>query len=308
MARISQSGSRFLLFFRKSVMLTGTMDPEFDFDHLAQDLPAEARGLTRQFFAAIRADHKRLLAALRRLREDKSGNGKIASRRRAKRFRVALAGRPCLLEIKSWYPDLWQLLVVMAANLDRTPWSPYSDYSEPTISIISIDMMAGAPTNFMSNTVYAISGHAVGRWFERAAPSDLRATNGLFHEMGEMCNNNLAALRIIGSQIRDDLVSIDEDDRIGIPSASTGGAWVATTRKFKIDLGGVSLDMGIFLHTYLGPNELSTGQVENIEALEEFFKKNASLLHKDAEEWPAEKKYLLLELNDPAIWEPKSAA
>jgi hypothetical protein len=285
--------------------MKGVMDPNFDFDHLARDLTAEARGLTRMFFSTVHSDHEHLVAAMQKLFSDDIGDSKTASRRRARDFRIAMAGKPNLVRVRTWNNNRWLFVFALAKELRRNPNLPTFKISEPTIYLLSLHYDVGSPLRYKASNLASFSGHAIGRWFERAAPSDRRSSTGLIEEMSGFYDSDYPAIRIQGKIIRGDLGLGIKHERYGLPSVTTGGAWIASFRDIDVGLGNGLLGRSLFIHTYLGNAELSLKQIGNINALERFRNDNKHLLQTNLEEWPEEQLDGLTKVCDPAIWMPK---
>ena len=110
------------------------MDADFDLDHLARDLSAEARGLTRIFFAELHTAQGPLAIAVRLLLRNKGGIGKVAVSRRMKRFRSAAGKSPNVLLDKPSGKDGGRLVLAILEGVSRsTEIQVPTTFSEPVV-------------------------------------------------------------------------------------------------------------------------------------------------------------------------------
>ena len=102
-------------------------------------------------------------------------------------------------------------------------------------------------------------------------------------------------------------------DRLAMLSPTTGGAWVTSVVRLETPAhregwsDELEPEPELFVHTYFGGPEMMTAQADNVEELRRFRDDNISLVDMTADRWPKSKLGRLIELTNPAIWEPKKA-
>jgi hypothetical protein len=292
-------------------MLTVTMDASFDFDHLARDLSAEARGLTRMFFTRIHAEQQPLGAAASRMRSSKGGVGKVAVARRMKRFRAAVVNSPALIADETWGVDGGRFVLATLGKMDRTMADDMRDFAEPTIVLLEYLFRTGDPPPCKVSLACTFPGHAIARWFERAAPQGVRNTEGLIQEMRQLVQDDGFLFRWQCSRVAAEVGAASLGDRLAMLSPTTGGAWITSVVRLETPAhregwtDELEPEPELFVHSYFGGLEMTTAQANNVEELRRFRDDNPSLIDTTADQWPKSKLDRLVVLTDPAIWKPK---
>jgi len=292
-------------------ILADTMDANFDFDHLARDLSAEARGLTRLFFTMVHAEQKSLGAAAGRMRGSKGGVGKVAVARRMKRFRAAVINSPALLADETWGSDGGRFVLATLGKLDRALADETPNFNEPTIILLEYSFQTGDPPPCKVSVACTFPGHSIARWFERAAPHGLRTTEGLIQEMRQLVQDDDFLFRWQCTRIATEVGTAGLGDRLAMLSPTTGGAWITSVARLETPAhregwtDELEPEPELFVHTYFGGPEMTTAQAENVEGLRRFRDDNISLIDMTAEDWPKSKLDQLAEITNSAIWEPK---
>jgi len=94
-------------------------------------------------------------------------------------------------------------------------------------------------------------------------------------------------------------------------SPTTGGAWITSVVRLETPAhregwtNELQPEPELFVYSYYGGPEMTTAQADNVEELRQFRDDNLPLIDMNADRWPKSKLDRLVELTDPAIWEPK---
>ena len=299
---------------KQRTILAATMDANFDFDHLARDLSAEARGLTRMFFTQIQTEQEPLGAAADRMRSNKGGVGKVAVARRMKRFRAAVINSPALLADETWGADGGRFVLATLGRMDRTMADDTRNFVEPTVVLLEYLFRVGDPPPCKVSLACTFPGHSIARWFERAAPHGVRNTEGLIQEMRQLVQDDGFLFRWQCSRVAAEVGAANLGNRLAMLSPTTGGAWITSVVRLETPAhregwtDELEPEPELFVHSYFGGPEMTTAQADNVEELRRFRDDNLSLIDMPADRWPKSKLDRMVELTSPAIWEPKAAA
>ena len=256
LAKSGRDGKRvpatFLFHVKARARQNSDMPQPFDLDRVAKDLPAEARGKTRDFLADVAAQGRPLhRVKLMLMADNKAGRERISERSKARlrrRILRTMDGCPNLLHVTD---DRLMAWVLSSHESGRRLRYTGEEFPDPGVMMSAFDFAAG-PGDLIIVPIMVITPHAVARWFERG-PIDGATTAGLRAELVA-----ISRYLLIGGD--------PPEDARGNPliiSPTGRGAWTvdAATLVANDDVSDI-----IMISTYLPPSMLKPDMIAAMKA------------------------------------------